>query len=125
MRESIQTAPIVTADVSPGRAAIDPTGLLLALAAAFLYSWKPVFIKINYAYGVDAPTQLVLRMGFSLPFYVAMGIWAWKQRQNSRQATDLSTRTILQTCAIGVVGYYVASILDTEGLARITARSSD
>jgi drug/metabolite transporter (DMT)-like permease len=120
MREIVQTTPATGS--LPGRAAIDPTGLMLALAGAFLYSWKPIFIKINYAYGVDAPTQLVLRMGISLPFYVAMGFWALRQRRNGGLATDLSARTVVQTCAIGVVGYYVASLLDTESLAYITAQ---
>lgn len=101
---------------------IDPTGIALALAGAFLYSWKPVFIKLSYGYGIDAPTQLVWRMGLALPFYAAFGLWSWRQRRAKGLATDLSGRTILQTCAIGVVGYYLASILDVEGLARITAQ---
>ncbi len=107
---------------STPRQALDPTGIALALAGAFLYSWKPVFIKLSYGYGIDAPTQLVWRMGLALPFYAAFGWWSWRQRRLKSIATDLSGRTILQTCAIGVVGYYVASILDVEGLARITAQ---
>lgn len=107
---------------TPARRALEPTGIALALAGAFLYSWKPVFIKLSYGYGIDAPTQLVWRMGLALPFYAAFGLWSWRQRRVKGLATDLSGRTVLQTCAIGVVGYYLASILDVEGLARITAQ---
>jgi drug/metabolite transporter (DMT)-like permease len=110
-----------TDNSKPARA-LDPTGLMLALTGAFLYSWKPIFIKLSYGYGVDAPTQLVWRMSLSLPFYAVAGWWAWRQRRAKGQPTDLSIATIASTCGIGILGYYLASILDIEGLARISAQ---
>lgn len=109
-------------NTAPSARTLDPTGLLLALTGAFLYSWKPIFIKLSYGYGVDAPTQLVWRMSLSLPFYAVAGWWAWRQRRAKGQPTDLSLPTIAGTCAIGIVGYYLASILDLEGLGRISAQ---
>ena len=50
------------------------------------------------------------------------GWWAYRQRRAKGQPTDLSMATIAGTAAIGVVGYYLASILDIEGLSRITAQ---
>ncbi len=111
-------------DSAPGRPppALDPSGLALALAGAFLFSMKPIFIKLNYGYDIDAITQLVLRMGFALPFYAALGTYAWRSRQRRGEATDLSFATLGKTCLVGVLGYYVASFLDMEGLAHITAQ---
>lgn len=103
-------------------AALDASGILLALSGAFLFSLKPIFIKLNYGYAIDAITQLVLRMGFALPFYVAMGVYALHARRRRGEATDLSPGTVGGTCAVGVLGYYLSSYLDMEGLAHITAQ---
>lgn len=97
------------------------SGLLLALAGAFLFSWKPLFVKLLYGYGIDAETQLALRMGIALPFYVAFALYAYRERQRGGQVTDLSLRTVGYAMAAGILGYYVASYLDFLGLKLITA----
>jgi len=103
------------------RAWLPPTGILLALAGAFLYSWKPLLVKMLFAYGIDAETQLALRMGLSLPFYVTFALYAYRGRLARGEATDLSLPTLAYTFGAGIMGYYVASYLDFLGLKMITA----
>ena len=100
---------------------LDQTGLWCAIAGAFLFSWKPIFIKLNYALGVDAATQLVLRMGFALPFYLAIGAYALMRRRRAGIPTDLSAKTLLWCGATGLVGFYGAAILDMSGIHYVTA----
>ena len=97
------------------------SGILLALASAFLFSWKPLFVKLLYGYGIDAETQLALRMGLALPFYVGFALYAYRDRLRTGLTTDLGPRTVMFTLAIGILGYYVATYLDFLGLKMITA----
>src|SRR3990167_8333018 len=67
-------------------------GIALAVLAAFGFSFKAIFVKLAYAAApVDAITLLTLRMSFALPI------------------------------ALGLLGYYGASILDFVGLQYISA----
>ena len=90
-------------------------GMLLAIVAAFGFSFKAIFIKLAYPYGVDAITLLALRMAFALPIFLWVGFRA------SRSAPPLSGRDWLVVLFLGSVGYYGASILDFLGLRYISA----
>ena len=46
------------------------TAILLALAGIILFSTKAIFVKLAYQFNADPITMLLLRMVFSLPFYV-------------------------------------------------------
>lgn len=97
-------------------------GYALAAFSAVLFSCKGVLVKIAYGDGaveVDAITLLALRMLFSLPFYAAAGVLAWKARSRSRGP---AWRPALQAAFVGLLGYYVASYLDFEGLRYLTAQ---
>jgi drug/metabolite transporter (DMT)-like permease len=96
-------------------------GIMLALLGAFLFSWKPLFVKLLYGYGIDAETQLALRMGLALPFYVGLSIYSYRQRRRNGLATDLGANAVILASASGILGYYVASYLDFLGLKMITA----
>ena len=82
------------------------TGAALALLAALGFSLKAIFVKLSYPYGVDAITLLALRMGFSLPFFLWVGLR--EQRSGERLARGDWGRLFLLSC----FGYYGASILD-------------
>ena len=94
-------------------------GLWLALGAAFGFSLKAIFVKLAYAVPqaqpVDAVTLLSLRMVFSLPVFLWVGFHA------SRAAPPLSRRDWVMLVALGLLGYYGASILDFIGLRYISA----
>ncbi len=90
-------------------------GVVLALLAAFGFSLKAIFIKLAYPYGVDAVTLLALRMGFSVPVFLWVGL------AEQRSGTRLSGQDWRRIFLLGCLGYYGASILDFWGLHYISA----
>ncbi len=96
--------------------ALDRVGLLCAVLAAVGFSGKAILVKLAYRYGVDAETLLVLRMVFSLPFFLGM---AWVGAD--RAANPLTLRDWGWLCGLGLLGYYLASYLDFLGLHYISA----
>ena len=92
-------------------------GLIFAVLGAVGFSFKAILIKLAYPYGVDAVTLLALRMGLSLPFFLALG-WADQRR---RQPVPLAGRDWGLMLGLGFSGYYLASYLDFLGLQYISA----
>ena len=91
------------------------TGALFVGLAAVGFSAKAVLVKLAYAQGgVDAITLMALRMALALPFFLAA---AW----HTRGAPALTPRDWATVFALGLIGYYVASLLDFMGLAYISA----
>jgi drug/metabolite transporter (DMT)-like permease len=91
-------------------------GVALAVFAALGFSAKAIFVKLAYAAApVDAVTLLALRMIFSLPFFLWVGL------RESRGAKPLARRDWAAVVVLGLLGYYGASILDFLGLQYITA----
>ena len=94
-------------------------GVTLAIFAALGFSFKAIFVKLAYtvpqAVPVDPVTLLSLRMMFALPFFLWIGF------HSSRSAPPLSRRDGLLLIALGLLGYYGASILDFIGLRYISA----
>ncbi len=88
---------------------------MLAAAAALGFSFKAILVKLAYPYGVDAITLLALRMIFSLPFFAAMLFLPGPRR------AALTARDAAMLFALGVLGYYLASLLDFLGLQYISA----
>lgn len=107
-------------DASPSK--LDRTGIIYGIIGAALFSTKPILIKYIYEYGVETTVLMTLRMAFSLPFYLAFGYLAIKQRSAAGTPTDFSIKTLGLTALIGINGYYLASFLDLEGLNYITAQ---
>lgn len=91
-------------------------GLFCACLGALGFSFKAIFIKAAYDYGVDAETLLALRMGYSLPFFIAMAISV-----EGRQPLQMTRRDMGMLLLLGGVGYYAASYLDFLGLRYISA----
>ena len=103
---------------SPQPAGAAWVGYALAAAGAILFSAKGVIIKFAYAEGVDTETLLALRMGLSVPVYVAIGLFS-VAREGRPQALD--GRRFAGVLAIGLLGYWFASYTDFLGLAYISA----
>ena len=55
-------------------------GIVLALVGVLAFSVRPILIKLAYAYVTDPVTLIALRMVFSLPFFLAMALWARRDR---------------------------------------------
>lgn len=92
-------------------------GAIFVLLSAVLFAIKAILIK--FAYNADASldgvTLLALRMASALPFFLLM---AWLAPRANRAITRHDWGLLLLA---GLVGYYLASILDFVGLEYISA----
>ncbi|MGO4387718.1 DMT family transporter [Microvirga sp. 2YAF29] len=95
-------------------------GYVMAAAGATLFATKGILIKLAYAQGLDAETTLALRMILALPFYLVIGIHAFRTMKQSGE--ELPDRQLwLRMIAVGVLGYWISSYLDFKGLEYISA----
>ena len=90
-------------------------GIALAVAGVIAFSFRPIFIKLAYAYVRDPVTLIALRMVFALPFFLVAALW---QRGNR---TPISKRDWWGILLLGFLGYYFASFVDFLGLQYISA----
>lgn len=92
-------------------------GAIFVLLSAVLFAIKAILIK--FAYGLDANLDgvslLALRMASALPFFLLMAYFA---PRSSRLITRQDWGLLLLA---GLIGYYLASILDFIGLQYISA----
>jgi len=98
-------------------------GLWLALLVTLGYSLKPIIIKLIYRHDVSSVDILAWRVIISLPIYIAVGIWVWrnfKKNQSNRGAS--ADGWLWKAAALGVVGYYLSAILDLVGLQYISSQ---
>ena len=96
-------------------------GYWLVVAGACLFSTKAIFIKLAYQDDVNAALMLAWRMIFSLPFFIAAGVWAFRKKQKNREALP-SIATFLSAVGTGCIGYYLSSYTDFKGLEYISAQ---
>jgi drug/metabolite transporter (DMT)-like permease len=91
-------------------------GVALALFAAVGFSAKAILVKLAYRGGVDAITLLALRMAFSAPFFIGVAVW-----MKRHHAAPLTRHEHLLVLGLGLVGYYLSSLLDFLGLQYVSA----
>ena len=92
-------------------------GVLYAALGAGLFSLKGVVIKLAFAEGLSVDQLLTLRMGFALPVYLVIGIWAFMRRR-----PGVGWKTYALAAALGVLSYYVSSYLNFWGLKYVSAQ---
>jgi drug/metabolite transporter (DMT)-like permease len=92
-------------------------GVAMALTAVVCFSLRPILIKLAYAYVVDPVTLLALRMVFSLPFFLAVAVWAGR----GGKRPPVGRRDAAAIVFLGFIGYYFASFVDFLGLQYISA----
>lgn len=96
-------------------------GYVMAVMGSALFSMKAVIIKLAYgaeAEPLDPIVLMVLRMGFALPVYIAILIYALQKTKGER----LSLRHVMAAILLGALGYYLCAFLDFTGLLYITAQ---
>lgn len=93
-------------------------GSAFIVLAAIGFSSKSILIKLAYADSaqIDAITLMTLRMMLALPFFLAVALWSRGSETSERRTGDWVALTLL-----GVMGYYLASLLDFTGLEYISA----
>ena len=92
-------------------------GIMWCALGAILFSLKAILVKLAYQYEVDSVSLLTLRMLFTFPFFVAIGWWASRQMNNA----PILRNDWFKIVGVGVLGFYMASLLDFFGLQYITA----
>jgi drug/metabolite transporter (DMT)-like permease len=93
------------------------TGLAMAASGAILFSAKAILAKLHYRYGVDALDVLALRMAFSAPLFALLAV-----RETARaraRGQSLSRRDLGLIAVLGLLGYYLSSLLDFWGLEYV------
>lgn len=91
-------------------------GILCVIAGTFCFASKGILIKLAYLYGISATPLLTLRMLFALPFYLATALWL-----NRSAFEPLPKGDVWKIISLGLLGYYVSSLLDFLGLQYISA----
>jgi drug/metabolite transporter (DMT)-like permease len=94
-------------------------GFALSGAGAMLFAVKGVLIKLIYRYGIDATSLLAMRMVLAVPVFAAVGAVQWRRAARERRP---DMRTIALSAAVGVLGYYISSWLDFQGLQTLDAQ---
>lgn len=91
-------------------------GILCVFIGTFCFACKGILIKLAYQYGITAVPLLTLRMLFAVPFYAATAIWLQTQKLAPLQPGDG-----WKIIGLGLLSYYVSSLLDFMGLQYISA----
>ncbi len=104
----------ITDTAAPGVKAGYLGGMALAVGGAILFSTKAVIAKLLYRYHIDAVTLIAFRMLFSLPVFALVAVW------QMRAGPPLSVPDRWRIVGLGLVGYYLSSLLDFLGLQYIT-----
>jgi drug/metabolite transporter (DMT)-like permease len=109
----------------PMRAAAARRSLLIgygfAIIGALLFASKGILIKLVYQHGLDAETILMLRMLFSMPFYLVIGVVSVIERKRAGRALP-SRGLVVKSILVGLLGYWLSAYLDFIGLETISAQ---
>jgi drug/metabolite transporter (DMT)-like permease len=92
-------------------------GVLILMVANMGFSTKAVIIKLMYQYHVDTFGVIALRMLLSMPVYLAFAIYLARQKDN----VPLTKKELLSIAGLGILSYYISSMLDFLGLQYISA----
>jgi drug/metabolite transporter (DMT)-like permease len=93
-------------------------GFFITTIGAILFSTKAIIVKKAFAdTGIDALTLLVLRMVFSLPFFLIAAFLISNKAGNIR----MTGKQWMQLLVLGISGYYLSAYFDFTGLQYISA----
>ncbi len=93
------------------------SGVLLLIIANVCFSAKAIIVKLLYRYHLDTQSVIALRMLLALPFYLVIAFWLYRREENVR----LTLREWLAISGLGILSYYISSMLDFWGLQYVTA----
>jgi drug/metabolite transporter (DMT)-like permease len=92
-------------------------GVVLAAIGAGLFSLKGVVIKLAFAEGIGVSQLLTLRMAFSLPVFLAVGVFTFV-----RSGRRPSAKLYAAAAGLGILSYYLSSYINFEGLRYVSAQ---
>lgn len=92
-------------------------GVFFVLLGAIAFSGKAILAKLVYLeYPLSVSALLVMRMGFSLPFFLYLLF-----RETAKKQVPEPWSVKWRILGIGVLGYYISSYFDFWGLQYISA----
>jgi len=94
-------------------------GALFVFISAAGFSVKAILAKKAYEAGADAITILFLRVLFAAPLFLLLALW--NNAQHRIEEKKLTQKEILGLIALGLIGYYLSSLMDFVGLTYVTA----
>jgi drug/metabolite transporter (DMT)-like permease len=92
-------------------------GSFIVILGAIMFAAKAIFIKLAYRYHIDSISLLALRMIFAFPFFAFFATMDYKK--NGLQ--HINNKIWVKIIALGILGYYISSMLDFWGLEYIPA----
>ncbi|MDZ4762628.1 MAG: DMT family transporter [Alphaproteobacteria bacterium] len=92
-------------------------GVALAAGGAALFSMKGVVIKLAFAEGMGVNQLLTLRMAFSLPLFLVVGVFAFL-----RAGKKPAAKVYAAAAGLGILSYYISSYLNFLGLQYVSAQ---
>jgi len=92
------------------------SGIFIAILGIVLFSAKAVMVKLAYQYEVTSIHLLLLRMLFSLPFYIVIALY-----YKPLFPEKIKKKDYVWVVFFGFIGYYLASYFDFLGLQYIKA----
>jgi len=100
-------------------------GIALALLGAALFATKGIIIKLALGEGIDTVTTLTWRMIVAVPIFLTVGVLGYRKTLRALPPgtpSPLTLPVLLRTLGVGVLGYYIASLLDFSALEYISAQ---
>jgi len=91
-------------------------GVFLGICSAACFSTKAIMVKYAYMYHADTVFILFLRLFFSLPIYILLAYIYSK-----KATTSITRKDWISIVLLGIIGYYLSSLLDFVGLKYISA----
>jgi drug/metabolite transporter (DMT)-like permease len=92
-------------------------GIAITFVGAILFSTKAILVKLAFReVKIDVISLLALRMLFSMPFFLIAAWWS-----SGEEEKPLSRQQWFYVISLGLMGYYVSSWFDFEGLQYISA----
>lgn len=93
-------------------------GAIYVFISAAGFSVKAILAKLAYKAGADVATILFLRVLFAAPLFIALAFW---NAQHQKDAHALSKNEIVGLLCLGLIGYYLSSLMDFSGLTYVSA----
>lgn len=84
-----------------------------------MFAIKGVLIKLIYRYHIDTTSLLAMRMVIAVPVFAAVGVHRW---QRLGPASRPQSKHLGQAALVGILGYYISSWLDFQGLQTLDAQ---
>ena len=84
-----------------------------------LFAIKGVLIKLIYRYGIDTTSLLAMRMVLAVPVFALVGAHRWRRLEPDARP---DARVVGMAMLVGILGYYVSSWLDFQGLQTLDAQ---